>query len=82
MKYRIVNGQEKDVSVGIDMVVTLPNKWLREMLCYHFNCPTSGLVQMKEDIMMAVIGKHMEEGNTNHSSNQKETNRIVLGSAE
>ena len=63
-------------------MVTLPNKRLREMLFYYFNHPTSGIVQMKKDIMLATIRKHMEEGSTNHGINQQEQNQIILSSAE
>ena len=81
-KERIMPGLEKDVAAGIDVVVTLLDKRLREMLRYYFNHPTSGLAQMKKELVLAAIRKHMEEGSTNHSSNQQEQNQIVLGSAE
>ena len=59
---------EKDVSAGTDVVVTLPSKLLMDMLRCYFNHPTSGLVQMKKEIMLAAIRKYVEEGSTNHSS--------------
>ena len=52
------------------------------MLRYYFNHPTPGLSQMKKELILAAIRKHMEGGSTNHSSNQQEQNQIVLGSAE
>ena len=69
--YAVFFQLEKDVSAGINVVVTLPNRRLGDLFCYYFNHPTSGIVQMKNEIMMAAIRKHMEEGSTNHSSNQQ-----------
>ena len=77
-----MHGLEIYVAAGIDMMVTLPNKRFREMIFYYFNHPTSGLAHIKKDIMLAATRKKMEEGSTNHSSNQQEKNQIVLGSAE
>ena len=52
------------------------------MLRYYFNHPTPGISQMKKELILAAIRKHMEGGSTNHSSNQQEQNKIILGSAE
>ena len=81
-KERIMPGLEKDVAAGIDVVVMLPNKRSREMLRYYFNHPTSCIVQIKKEPLLAAIRKQMEEGSTNHSSNQQEHNQTVLDSAE
>ena len=65
-------GLVKDVSERIDVVVTLTNKRLREMLCYYFNHLTSGIFQMKKDLMLDTIKKYIEEVSTNYISNQQE----------
>ena len=52
------------------------------MLHHYFNRPTSGLAQMKKDIILGEIRKHVEKGSTNHSSNKQEHSQIILGSAE
>ena len=52
------------------------------MLCYYFNQPTSGIVQIKKDLVMYFIRKHMKEGSTNNSSNPQGQNQTVLVSAE
>ena len=77
----IMPGIDKGVAEGINVVVTLPNKWLRGMLRYYFNHPTSGLTQMNKWVIMASIKKHMEELCINHSINQQEQNQIVIRSA-
>ena len=53
-------GLEKYVSARVDVVVTLPNVQLREILHYYSNNPTSGLVQMNNKLMMITIKKHMD----------------------
>ena len=77
-----MHGLEKDVSEGINVVVTIRNKRLMEMLLYYFNHPTLGLVHMKQELMLFTIGKHTEKGSTNHSINHQKHNQIVLVSAE
>ena len=52
------------------------------MLHYYFDQPTSGISQMKKELVMAEISKKTEEGSTNHSSKHKEQNQIVLVNAE
>ena len=75
-------GLENDVSARIDVVVTLLNKQLSKMILCYLNHPTSGLIQMKKEPILAAIRKHMEKGTTNHISNQQEHNQIVLSSSE
>ena len=79
-KKMIVRGIEKYMLEGIGVVVTLPNKRLKEMIHYFLNQPTSGIVQMKKELMMAATRKYTEEGINYHSSNQQEQNQIFLGS--
>ena len=75
-------GLDKYLAVGIDVVVTLPNKRSREMLCYYFNHPDSDITQMKKELILSAIRKHTGEGIFNHSSNQKEQKKNVLSNAE
>ena len=75
-------GLENDVLEDINMVVALTNKSLRGILCYYVNHTISGLFQINKELILDAIRKHMEGGSTNHSSNQKEHNQIVVDSAE
>ena len=47
------------------------------MIWYYFNHLTSGLTQMKKDLILSVFRKHMKEVSTNDSSNQREQNQSI-----